>query len=143
MEETQTNHIGCDYFVPFSQHPVSEHYQALIRFYFKCKQRQTIVFTKRKRESSIKSIISTLHYSNPIKQQKKIERLFFIKTAMINMEETMSLFRNKIICIHKLILQYLNASLINTMCYSTQKKNVQCKWLLVSSVSNSWRDKNK
>lgn len=123
MEETQTNYIWCDYFVPFSQHPVSEHYQALIRFYLKCKQRQTIVFTKRKRESSIKSIISTLCYANPTKQKREIEKLFFIQTVMIHMEETMSLSRNKIMCIHKLIFQYLNACPINTMCYSTKKNH--------------------
>lgn len=41
---------------------------------------------------------------------------------MIHMEETMSLSRNKIMRIHKLVFQYLNVSPINTMCYSTKKE---------------------
>lgn len=66
----------------------------------------------------------------------------FIQNVMIHMEEAMTLSRNKIMCIHKLIFQYLNVSPINTVCYSTKEK-VQCKWLLLPSVSNSWRDENK
>lgn len=59
------------------------------------------------------------------------------------MQESMSLSRNKILFIHNLIFQYLNAFVINIMCYSTKNYWVQmsfsikCKCQILDEMKTS------